>query len=269
MLHKLFAGCGVCLFSVLIALPVSAQEVATLVLRDGQRPSGELIDLNARGFTLRVNGQDLAFPANDVAAVEFAGGAPPAEAQVRIDTGHSLIVLRSGELIDGRLVDIGGTHPLRLTVDTPSGHRDFASSDVAQVYLDAPRSADAQAADEAEDAAIAGAIIVRGNQPWTDSGVRVRKGDRIAFSGTGDIMIAEHASSGVAGSPVVTSPTSRYPVRTSPVGTLIARIGNSAPFAIGPNTQPMTMPGAGQLFLGVNDDNFADNSGTYAVIVTR
>jgi hypothetical protein len=269
MQKKIFALCGGCLFSVLIGLPVSAQEVATLVLRDGQRPSGDLIDLNARGFTLRVNGQDLTFSTNDVAAVVFAGGAPPAEAEVRIDTGHSLIVLRSGQIIDGRLVDIGGTHPLRLTVDTPSGQRDFTSSDVAQVYLQVPRSAAAQAAAEAEDDVIAGAIIVQGNQPWTDSGIRVRKGDRIAFSGTGDIMIAEHASSGVAGSPAVTSPTSRYPVGTSPVGTLIARIGNGAPFAIGTNTQPMTMLGAGQLFLGVNDDYFADNSGTYAVIVTR
>lgn len=269
MLRKIFAGCGLCLFSVLSVLPVSAQEVATLVLRDGQRPSGELIDLNAGGFTLRVNGQDLTFPATDVAAVEFAGGAPPAEAQVRIDTGQSLVVLRSGQIIDGRLVDIGGTHPLRLTLDTPSGQRDFASSDVAQVYLYAPRSAAAQAAAQAEDAVIAGAIIVQGNQPWTDSGIRVRKGDRIAFSGTGDIMIAEDASSGVGGSPAATSPTIRYPVRNSPVGALIARIGNGAPFAIGPNTQPMTMPRTGQLFLGVNDDHFADNSGMYAVIVTR
>jgi hypothetical protein len=154
-------------------------------------------------------------------------------------------------------------------VDTPSGQRDFTSSDVAQVYLQVPRSAAAQAADDAEDEVMQGPLIVQGNQPWTDSGIRVREGDRIAFSGTGDIMIAENASSGVGGSPALTRRTSRYPVGTSPVGTLIARISNGAPFAIGPNTQPMTMPGAGQLFLGVNDDYFEDNSGTYAVVVTR
>jgi hypothetical protein len=270
MLQKIFAGCAACLLSMLVVVPVSAQEVATVVLRDGQRPSGELIDLNASGFTLRVGGQDRTIPANEVAAVEFTGGAPPLEAQARIDAGQSLIVLRNGQVIDGRLVDIGGTHPLRITVDTPSGQREFASSDVAQVYLYAPRSAAAQAAAQAEDAAIVDAIMVPGNQPWTDSGIRVRKNDRIAFSGSGDIMIAEHASSGVGGSPAVTSPFIRYPVPNSPVGALIARIGNGAPFAIGPNTQqPVTMPEAGQLFLGVNDNDFSDNSGTYAVVVTR
>jgi len=59
-------------------------------------------------------------------------------------------------------------------------------------------------------------------------------------------------------------------VFNSPVGALIARVGNGAPFAIGPNTpQPVTMPANGQLSLGVNDDQFADNSGTYSVTITR
>jgi len=58
MMNKIFAGCGVGLFTLLTVLPVHAQEGATLVLLDGQRPSGELIDLNAGGFTLRTNGQE-------------------------------------------------------------------------------------------------------------------------------------------------------------------------------------------------------------------
>jgi hypothetical protein len=62
----------------------------------------------------------------------------PPEAQARIGAGQPLVVLRSGEIIDGRLSDIGGTRPLRLTIDTPSGQRDFTSNDVAQIYLYAP-----------------------------------------------------------------------------------------------------------------------------------
>jgi hypothetical protein len=98
----------------------------------------------------------------------------------------------------------------------------------------------------------------------------VTKGERITFSGSGDIMVAANASSSVGGSPAATSPAVRYPVASSPVGALIARVGNGTPFPIGPNTpQPVTMPATGQLFLGVNDDHFGDNSGTYAVTVTR
>jgi hypothetical protein len=265
MLKTIFTGCGVGLFSLLTALPVNAQEPATLVLRDGQRPSGELIDLNASHFTLRVNGEDRQFRANDVAAVEFLVGAPPPEAQARIDGGQALIVLRSGQIIDGRLFDIGGTRPLRLTVDTPSGQRDFTSNDVAQIYLYAPR----RAAAPAQAAAPAGAIIVQGNQAWTNSGISVTRQERIGFLATGDIMIAANASSGVGGSPAATSPTIRYPVFSSPVGALIARVGNGAPFLIGANTQPIAMPATGRLFLGLNDDHFADNSGMYTVTLTR
>src|SRR4029079_11896092 len=132
MMKKIFTACGVGLFGVLMVLPVQAQEVATLVLRDGQRPSGELIDLNGTQFTLRINGQDRQFATADVAAVEFVGGAAPEEARTLIAAGQPLSVLRSGQIIDGRLSDIGGTHPLRLTIDTPSGQRDYTSNDVAQ-----------------------------------------------------------------------------------------------------------------------------------------
>jgi hypothetical protein len=37
-----YAACAVGLMTLVIALPVHAQERATLVLLDGQRPSGEL-----------------------------------------------------------------------------------------------------------------------------------------------------------------------------------------------------------------------------------
>ena len=267
MLNKIVAGCGVGLFALMTVLPVNAQEVATLVLVDGQRPSGELIDLNGGGFTLRISGTDRQFSASDVAVVEFVGGAPPPEVQSRIDAGQMLTVLRNGQIVEGRLVDIGGTRPLRLTIETSRGPRDYPSNDVAQIYLRGPRGFAAQAT--VPVAPPAGAILVPGNQPWTASGLTVKKGDRIAFTATGDIMIAANASSGIGGSPVVTSPSIRYPVLNSPVGALIARVGQGTPFISGTNTEAITMPINGQLMLGVNDDHFEDNSGTYAVMLTR
>jgi hypothetical protein len=53
------------------------------------------------------------------------------------------------------------------------------------------------------------------------------------------------------------------------VGALIGRVGNSAPFAIGSNRNPITMPANGQLRLGINDDNHADNTGTFVVTIVR
>ena len=271
MLKKMLAGLGIGLFSLATALPISAQETATLVLRNGERPSGELIDLGGSGFTLRINGQDRNFPASEVAAVEFAGGGLSADAQAKVNAGQPIVVLRSGQVIDGRLSDIGGTRPLRLTVDTPSGQRDFTSNDVAQVHL-SPLNGQAASAAQAVAGTTgqisANAISVPANQAWLNTGIRVSRNQRVQFNATGDIMIGTGMSSGVNGSPAATAATSRYPVPSAPAGALIGRVGNSAPFVIGSNTQPISMPANGQLMLGINDDHFPDNSGNYSVTVS-
>jgi hypothetical protein len=270
MLKKTLAGLGIGLFSLALVVPASAQEVATLALRNGERPSGQLIDLGAGGFVLRVNGQDRTIPASEVAAVEFVVGAPPAEAVTRINAGTPVVVLRSGQVIEGRLSDIGGTAPLRLTVDTPSGQRDFTSNDVAQLYVNpVPMSAATSGTAAAAGTAVpAGAISVPANQAWTDTGITIRRGDRLTITGTGDIQLGNNNSSGVGGSPAATVPGIRYPVEGLPAGALIGRVGNGRPFAI-QNGQPMTIAGTGRLQIGVNDDNVADNSGNYVVTITR
>ena len=59
MWMKTRAGLGIGLVSVLAVLPVQAQEVATLALRNGERPSGELVDLETE--PLGVSGQSGRF----------------------------------------------------------------------------------------------------------------------------------------------------------------------------------------------------------------
>lgn len=274
MLRKTLAGLGIGLFSLATALPISAQEIATLALRNGERPSGELIDLGGSGFSLRINGQDRQFSTNEVAAVEFVVGPLPADAQARVNAGQPIVLLRSGQVIEGRLSDIGGTRPLRLTVDTPSGQRDFTSNDVAQLHLaplNRPAAASGQAAQSGatSSAPAANAITVPANQPWTDAGISVGRNQRVQFAATGDIMISASASSGPGGSPAATVATIRYPVPNAPAGALIGRIGTGAPFLIGTNSQPIQMPNTGRLLLGINDDHVADNSGHFSVTVTR
>jgi len=61
----------------------------------------------------------------------------------------------------------------------------------------------------------------------------------------------------------------RYPLQGVPAGALIGRVGNGAPFAIGTNTAPITMPANGPLMLGINDDVLNDNSGSYSVNMSR
>jgi len=273
MLKKTLTTIAIGLFSLGTALPIAAQEMATLALRNGERPSGELIDMNGSGFILRVNGQERQVPASEVAAVEFVVGALPAAAQAKVNAGQPIVILRNGQILDGRLSDVGGTRPLRLTVDTPSGPREFNSSEVAQAVL-APLNGAAPVATGGVQAPAAapipaGAINVPANQGWTNTGIPVLRGQRLMFNAQGDIMISPTASSGPNGSPAVTSPNVRYPLQGVPAGALIGRVGNGAPFPIGSNTQPITMPANGPLMLGVNDDVLSDNSGSYSVSISR
>lgn len=266
MLKRTLVAGGICLSGLLLVMPVTAQEAATLVLRSGDRLNGELMDLGGVGFTIRVNGVERQIATADVALIEFAGrGEPDSGIEAKLRAGQQLVVLRNGQTIEGRLFDIGGKRPLTITVDTPGGRRDVSSSDVAQVYLASP--SDKAVATTGTQALAPGAIRVDGDQPWVDSGIVVRRGDRLTFNATGDIMVGPGASAGPAGTPVLKSDA--YPVLAMSAGGLIGKVANSAPFPIGPNTQPITMPAQGRLMLGINDDYFGDNSGFFSVVVQK
>jgi hypothetical protein len=112
-------------------------------------------------------------------------------------------------------------------------------------------------------------MLVRGDLPWTTTGLIVARGDRIEFVATGEVMIAANAASSVDGNPAATSRNSRYPVSRASAGALIGRVGSGDPFPIGANTQPIVMPANGRLLLGINDDHFEDNSGAFTVTLTR
>lgn len=268
MLKKPLVVCVLCLSSFLFAISATAQEGATLVLKSGERVSGDLIDLGGVGFTMRVGGQERRIGTNEVAVVEFTGGEASEDVLAKLRSGQPMVVLRNGQVVEGRLNDVGGTRPLRITVDTSSGSRDFSSNEVARIYLASPPEAAAVGTGGAQTAETPpGAIRVEANQAWVDTGVNVSRGDRVTFNGTGDIMVAPGASAGVAGTPALKS--NQYPVPGASAGALIGKVGNSAPFAIGSNTQPITMPADGRLMLGINDDGFADNSGAFTVTITR
>jgi len=265
MLKRPLIVCLLCLSSFLFAMSATAQEGATLVLKSGERISGNLIDLNGSGFIMRVNGQERRIGTNDVAVVEFTGGEANADVLTRLRSGQQVVMLRNGQAVEGRLHDVGGTHPLRITVATSSGNRDFNSNDVAQIFLATPPGAAAAVGTAGAPIAATSGVRVDANQAWVDTGINVSRGDRFVFNASGDIMVAPGASAGAGGTPTLTSP--QYPVPNALAGALIGKVGNSAPFLIGSSTQPITMPADGRLMLGINDDGFGDNTGSFSVTI--
>ena len=244
------------------------QQSATLTLRSGERLSAQLMDLGGVGYTVRVDGQERQIPANDVAAIDFTGGSISSSDWDKLSGGGQLLILKSGETITGQLVDIGGSSPLRMTFRTSSGERDFSSNDIARIVMSRPDNAAATSGTAASSGAATGpGIAIPSQQQWTPTGVTVRRGDWVSFNASGEIHIGSEGNPaiGVNGLAGVLAPGA--PIANGASGALIGRVGNSAPFLIGGQSR-LQMPAAGQLFLGVNDGNLPDNTGSFQVQVT-
>jgi hypothetical protein len=251
----------------------AAQESATLLLKSGERVSGSLVDMTGSDFIMTVNGQERRVPISDAAVIDFSGNAeslPAAEVE-KAARGQNVLVLRDGQQMQGKLFDVGGTHPLRITFNTASGQsQDYNSNQVGRIYLAAPSAGVGTSGGGQAPSTSGGATTVHipANRAWTPAGVTVQQGQMLTFSTSGRVQLSTDTNNA---SPVGGILEQRGGARASlpgaPNGALIGRIGNGRPFGIGDQTS-IPAPGTGPLYLGVNDDNFADNSGEFVVTVT-
>ncbi len=244
-----------------------AQENATLTLRSGERVSGQLVDMGGSGFEVRVNGQSRQIPTHDVAVIDFSGATMNDTDWANVADGQQ-VVLKNGTTVSGQLFDIGGTTPLRITVKTASGDRDFSSTEINRIILAKPAVA-TSGATAALAAPTGSGISVSPRQQWTSTGLTVKKGEVLSFQTTGEIQLSPTAGdiAAPAGSKTGNRSTAG-PLPNALAGALIGRIGNGQAFAIG-NQVTVPMPEAGQLFLGVNDDKLDDNQGEFRVDIQR
>jgi hypothetical protein len=266
-----------------LAASALAAERATFILTDGERKSGEVVfhGGNAANFidgqlNLGDNGKEQSFPIDRVAVIDFAGGTPSATELSRVPASGQVVVTRDGNTIAGRFVNIvrGDT----LLWENQSGQeQQLPVRDVARVYLN-PQSARAvfnyngpAATAVGTSGTIAGRTIsVPANRQWIDTGIDVSAGERLVFQASGQVTIGRSADQTASpdGNPSYRSPA--YPDATAPGGALLGKVGaNGKPFGIGTQSQPLGMPASGRLFLGVNDNEIADNSGAFSVVVAK
>lgn len=101
---------------------------------------------------------------------------------------------------------------------------------------------------------------------WTDSGLMVRKGQRLRITATGRVSLGEGRFSTPTGLP--RSVDTEKLMRSENTGTLIAVIGddNDEFIAIGANRE-FFAPRDGRLFLGVNEGKLEDNTGSYDALI--
>jgi hypothetical protein len=249
-----------------------AQTNATLTLKSGERISGHLVDLGGVGFTVRVNNEERRIPTNDVAVIDFTGSTMSPADWARITSGQHMVWMRNGETITGQLYDIAGTTPKKIILKTDGGERTLLSSDVDRIVL---ARTDAAAAARADTAATpstgtgGSGLVVSAKQAWTSTGLVVRQGEVLTFNTTGEIMVGPNQDDVATSAGVKAGRfADKAPVARLFAGALIGRINNGQPFAIGDQAS-VVAPATGRLFLGINDDQFENNTGEFRVEITR
>lgn len=124
-------------------------------------------------------------------------------------------------------------------------------------------------------------VTVPAGTPWTDTGVSVATGQSItiAMSGTIDYLPSTPSGPGGKGfasgdcgyNQYINPPGSTYPFQAYGVkcwGSLFKIGSTGIPFPTGTSTT-FTAPVSGELYIGINDNYFPDNSGSFTATISH
>lgn len=104
------------------------------------------------------------------------------------------------------------------------------------------------------------------NNGWTNTGLVVRQGQRLRITATGRVSLGGARFSTPGGLAAV--PDNDKLLRTEPTGALIGVIGDdNDDFLMIGTRRDFVAQRDGVLFLGVNEGNLSDNTGTYDVVI--
>jgi hypothetical protein len=262
---------------------LAATERATFILTDGERKSGPVVfhtesrdNLIAGNLNLgAADGKtEMTFPWDQVAVIDFVGGQPPVAELAQLGSGQ-MLAMRDGSTEPGRLMNMTGGDTV-VWQNQAGQTEQFLIREVSRIYLN-PQSARTVFSYTGAThvvgttGTIGPGVTVRvdANQAWTDTGLTVNQGDRVAFNASGQIQFGNNTTQSATPDGNPAERRAAYPDPTVPVGALLGKIGNSAPFAIGMQTQPLVMPASGRLLLGINDNEINDNSGFFSVVVAK
>lgn len=256
------------------ASPAAQSVTGTVVMKSGERHTGTDIDYRVDRRQVSVRTGQHTQPRVDVSQVAYVdfGGAP--DVNLSLSGSQEAVVLKDGTVVRGQVIEMAhenaanATGPFLVIIrDTNGQEHRFPVDRVGRVYFAGGTSAGSSGTTGSTPST--SGLVVSGKQPWTSTGIMVRRGEVLRFNTTGEVRVGGGPEdvaqpAGVTGGRTVAG----TPIPSSIVGALIGRIGNGQPFGIG-NQTSVPMPAAGMLFLGINDNNFDDNSGEFRVEITR
>jgi hypothetical protein len=242
------------LLSVLLLVSLSTPLLAdTIRLKDGSVIRGQVIGFKDQQFTILIGGnargrrgQTTVF-VEDVESIEFDSN--PGSGSVTDDsTARNNVPTRP-------------SNPVSQPDSTPPDNRtsaplDNRTNDTTPASSSAPTFFTIKVGVRADSA----------NNGWTNSGLVVRKGQRLRISASGRVSLGRGRFSTPGG--VATVQDNEKLMRNEATGALIAVIGddNDDFLLIGPR-RDFVAQRDGVLFLGVNEGDLADNTGSYDIVI--
>lgn len=241
-----------------LALVLSLSIVAladTVRLKDGSVIRGQVIAFNNQQFTILVGANSrgrrsqITLYMEDVESIEFdsAGNTPVSDND---DTGSRPTV---------------PTTTTRPPVQRPAPTQN-TQPDIDDTAASQPAS---RPASQTSTTFFQINTRVRGDNAangWTNSGLVVRRGQRVRINATGSITLGRGRTSTAAG--VTAIPDNEKLMRSYPTGALISVIGDdNDDFIFVGGRREFIAQRDGVLFLGVNEGNLSDNTGAYDVVI--
>jgi hypothetical protein len=231
-------------FALLLAA-VSPILADTVRLKDGSVIRGQVIGFRDQQFVILIGGgargrrgQTTVY-AEDVESIEFDSNT------------------NSSTVGDNGTNNIGNSQPVRPNTqpDNKVSYPKTTDNEPAPINA-APKFFTIKVAVRADNA----------NNGWTNSGLVVRKGQHLRISASGRVSLGRGRFSTPAGVPSINDNDKL--MRLEATGALIAVIGddNDDFLLIGPRREFIAQRD-GVLFLGVNEGDLADNTGTYDIVI--
>jgi hypothetical protein len=239
------------LLSILLLVSISTPLLAdTIRLKDGSVIRGQVIGFKDQQFTILIGGNakgrrgQTTVYVEDVESIEFDSSSP--------NSGNTSTLEESSSARNNPPPMSRPSGPINQPDNTTNDRR----MDTTPASSPTPTFFTIKVGVRADNA----------NNGWTNSGLVVRKGQRLRISASGRVSIGRGRFSSPGGLNNV--PDSDKLMRNEATGALIAVIGddNDDFILIGPR-RDFVAQRDGVLFLGVNEGDLTDNTGSYDIVI--
>jgi hypothetical protein len=229
----------------------------TIHLKDGSLIKGRIVSFVGGNFVVEIGDgsrrRQLTFSASEIESIKF--DTPSMPAQITQSTNRTASYTEPAPK----------PAPPKPIIETPVTTTDPQPEETEPVQPSYPQPQQPKAGEKMKP--IEWTVKVAANNAsngWTNSGWVVKRGQRIRIEGDGTVSLGHGQTSPPAGLSSLEDNTKL--MKSVPTGALIAVVGddNNDFIYVGAQRE-FTATRDGALFLGVNEGNLDDNSGSYSV----